>query len=195
MEFECENCEKELSSRHGLDQHMVDKHKVEKKSSSGFKLEKKWVYLGVILIAIVGMVKLIPNNSNPTGFVVADPSKIPDEPIHWHPQLSIEIDGRMQIIPANIGLGPGGHSPIHTHAADGVLHLENNYPNAKTISLDFFFDVWNKKFDENCIFDYCTNETHELNMYVNGEENFEYSNYLMQAEDKILIEYSTIDSQ
>jgi cytochrome c oxidase subunit 2 len=71
-----------------------------------------------------------------------------------------------------------------------VLHLENNYPNAKTLSLGYFFELWNKEFNESCIFNFCTNETHEMKMYVNGNEAFDYENYVMQPEDKILIKYA-----
>lgn len=43
--------------------------------------------------------------------------------LHWHAKLLIDINGQKQVIPANIGIGVS-HNPIHTHSADGVIHME-----------------------------------------------------------------------
>ena len=45
---------------------------------------------------------------------------------HYHPELAIEIDGEAVQVPTNIGIDPmtGAMSALHTHTADGVIHVE-----------------------------------------------------------------------
>ena len=45
---------------------------------------------------------------------------------HYHPELAIEIDDEAVQVPTNIGIDPmtGAMSALHTHSADGVIHVE-----------------------------------------------------------------------
>ncbi len=181
----CEICKNEFNSDMGVEQHKLDKHKIVKEVKPVRKLPTRALfYTSLIIFSLFFISKL---SGNATGAVVSD-AEIPKEPIHWHPHLTIKINGNEMVIPANIGIG-SVHYPIHTHETDNILHVENNYPSAKTVSLGYFFEVWQKKFDKDCIFDYCTNETHEMKMYVNGAESFEYGDYVMKDLDKIVISY------
>ena len=126
---------------------------------------------------------------------------VPQQPIHWHPHLKIIIKGEEQNIPTGIGINLGnnmdsdisgmGMSPTHTHTADGIIHMENNRPWQKpeTLTLGYFFKVWNKNFNSSCIFDYCNNENGTLAMTVNGQINYEFDKYFMHDKDEIVIEY------
>lgn len=99
--------------------------------------------------------------------------------LHWHPELTIYIKGVKQEIPANIGIGLT-HEPIHTHDNSGVLHLEFSGLVIKDdIKLSHFFKIWKKQFNSNGT----------VKMFVNGKENREFENYLMQDNDKIEIRY------
>ena len=122
-------------------------------------------------------------------------NEVPSGQIHWHPKLTISIDGETQVIPNNIGLTPGKHSPTHTHdEGDGTIHLENMNPKAQpeTMSLGYFFNQWRESFNETCILDKCTNiHGGELHMYVNDEENFEFEKFIFKGEDIIRIEYNS----
>ena len=66
--------------------------------------------------------------------------------------------------------------------------MENNHPTKETVTLGYFFKVWGKTFNKDCIFDYCTDKG-TLKMFVNGKENFDFENYFMHDKDEILIEY------
>ncbi len=123
------------------------------------------------------------------GSLTSNSIKVSDTPIHWHPHLRIIINGEEQIIPANIGLG-AVESPIHTHETDGILHMENEHPSADTVVLGYFFKVWGKAFNKECIFEYCTDKG-SLKMTVNGKENNEFEKYFMQDKDEIVIEYQS----
>lgn len=128
--------------------------------------------------------------------------QIPPGEVHWHPRLTILIDGEQIPIPTGIGITIGNRvdtrlsgmrmSPTHTHESDGTIHLENRNPRSKpeTLTLGYFFDVWDKQFNSTCIFDYCTDDG-TLRMAVNGKENYEFQNYMMRDKDEIYIEYTS----
>jgi hypothetical protein len=75
---------------------------------------------------------------------------------HIHAHLTVFFDGRGQQIPAGVGIGapvgvqqtPQGpfaasgacFSWLHTHAADGIIHIES--PVQRVYTLGDFFDVW-----------------------------------------------------
>ena len=61
---------------------------------------------------------------------------------HIHTHLQLFDRGRSVAVPSNIGipLGAGCLYWIHTHAADGVIHIES--PVQRLFTLGDFFDVW-----------------------------------------------------
>jgi hypothetical protein len=75
---------------------------------------------------------------------------------HVHAHLTIFVSGRQRRVPAGIGIGTprtvaptplgafvtGGtcFSWLHTHAADGIIHIES--PVQRAFTLGDFFDVW-----------------------------------------------------
>jgi hypothetical protein len=78
---------------------------------------------------------------------------------HIHAHLTIFVRGRAYVVPIGIGIGPpisGVSTPVglfaergscfmwlHTHALDGVIHIES--PNAHTYTLGQFFAVWGQQ--------------------------------------------------
>ncbi|MEM5810829.1 MAG: hypothetical protein QXP82_02605 [Candidatus Aenigmatarchaeota archaeon] len=122
--------------------------------------------------------------------------------IHWHAKLTILIDGKQIPIPAGVGITTGNNidnhisgmhmSPIHTHDSTGELHIENLNPSAKpeTLTIGYFInDVWGKRFDSECIFDYCNGS---LRMFVNGKENEEFEKYTIKDGDEIIIKFASL---
>lgn len=100
--------------------------------------------------------------------------------LHWHPELSIYINGQKQEIPKDIGIG-AVHQPIHTHDASGTLHMEmNGLVTKDETKLGNFFKIWGKEFNFG---------GQNIKMLVNGQENNEFENYLMKDQDKIEIRY------
>jgi hypothetical protein len=77
---------------------------------------------------------------------------------HIHAHLRIVVRGHSQQVPAGIGIAPpheveltpagrfvAGSSCfmwLHTHAADGVIHIES--PVERTYTLGEFFDIWDQ---------------------------------------------------
>lgn len=122
-----------------------------------------------------------------------------DGPLHWHPRVSILINGERQYIPKNIGITIGKvmdtevsgmqMSPMHTHEDDGTIHMEQMRPTDRTLRLGYLFEVWDKRFDSNCIFEYCNDRNKVVKMFVNGKPNFEFDNYVPRDKDEISIVY------
>ena len=120
--------------------------------------------------------------------------------IHWHPEFKIIIKGEEFTIPANVGLGTQyaqnplydsrmGMTNMHTHDGSGKIHWEVMQGPVKKGDVRFgnFFSVWEKTFNENCIFDNCNGPDGNVRMTVNGTENTEFENYLVKDGDKIEI--------
>src|SRR3989344_8039526 len=158
----------------------------------------KSIYIVIIAVILVfGGFLFLFRNQSPN----QNTNEIPQQPIHWHPKLKIIINGEEQPIPVGIGINIGRSmdfeisgmrmSPTHTHERAGTIHLENNRPCQKpeTLTLGYFFKVWDKNFNSNCIFEYCNNENGTLTMAVNGKMNYEFDKYVMHDKDKIVIEY------
>ena len=75
---------------------------------------------------------------------------------HIHAHLTIFVSGAARVVPLGVGIAPpleveqtqaglyaaGGQcfSYLHTHAADGIIHIES--PTERVYTLGDFFDVW-----------------------------------------------------
>jgi len=100
--------------------------------------------------------------------------------LHWHASLAIYAKGVQQDIPADIGIG-AAHMPIHTHSADGVIHMEmSGLVKIGDLTLDKFFKNWGKNLK---------NFDGKMTMTVNGKDNAEFGSYVMKDSDKIEIRY------
>jgi len=101
---------------------------------------------------------------------------------HWHPEVTIYVKEEKQEIPANIGIG-AVHQPIHTHddSNQGILHMEfQGLVRKENATLGQFLKGWGKDINS-----FGTN----VKMTVNGQENTELENYVMQDQDKIELRY------
>ncbi len=197
MSFKCDKCDKEFGHVGGLEQHKQSKHSegAKKPSSISGKGFLKYGMVAVVIAALAAGIFAFTNNGSGdlTTHVISE-SDVPKGPIHWHPHLTIKINGQDQTIPANIGLSPSFHQPVHTHEADNIIHLENQNPTEQNMKLDFFFKVWGKQFTKSCIFNYCNDDKNSVKMFVNGKPNTDFENYFMKDKDKIEIEYSSMSA-
>lgn len=80
--------------------------------------------------------------------------------LHNHVRLNVTVDGRPVVVPAHIGMtmvgkaedpllygdhsldkyGMAGMSPLHTHDATGLIHVESN--TMRNFTLGEFLDIW-----------------------------------------------------
>lgn len=118
---------------------------------------------------------------------------VSDKGIHYHPDLTIIVDGVPVTIESGVGLG-SVHKPIHTHdEGDGTLHLEfEGIVKKSDTRLGIFFDTWNKEWTAASFLGNPIDATHTLTMKVDGEVSTEYRELLMQDKQKIELIYQTL---
>jgi len=89
--------------------------------------------------------------------------------LHTHQHLDVFIHGKPVTVPANIGISsaPKFLSPLHTHDATGVIHVES--PTIETFTLGQFFDVWGVRFTSRCLGAECTKGKAKLQVFLNGK--------------------------
>jgi len=109
-----------------------------------------------------------------------DPDLIAQNGIHWHPELEIYVKGEKVEIPQGVGIGVT-HEPMHTHEDLPIIHQEfQSVVRKGDIKLGKFFQIWGKDMRS-----FGTN----MKMTVNGKENTEYEDYVMQDKDKIELRF------
>jgi len=149
---------------------------------------KTILIFGIIFAAILGWFIFSKLSTPPTDIIAQNG-------LHWHSNLSINILGQPQEIPAGLGLAGLPHNPLHTHDRDSVIHMEfAGKVAADDLRLGKFFQVWGKTFNKDCIFDKCSGPEGTLKMLVNGKENSDFENYAMKDEDKIEIIFEQKES-
>ena len=113
-----------------------------------------------------------------------------DVAMHFHPYLTILIDGEEYLIPKDSGIDtetcPQAMHMTHTHDDTGKIHVEGH--TVVDVPLEVFFDVWGKHFDETGIMEY---RDGTVEMTVNGEVNTEYQNLILADGQNIVISYTS----
>ena len=199
----CNDCGKDFETSESMGQHVAAKHaKVSSPASSGVRRPGKKLLFAVATVVAVLVVgyfvffnisveeKPVIDGDSPDGDYSINLDEVPKGPIHWHPKLSVYIKGELQYIPKNMGVSGAVEYPVHTHDDVPVLHYENNRPTPETMTLGYFINtVWRKRFDRNCIFDYCNGPEGNLTMTVNGEPSVKFDRYLPKDGDDIVIRF------
>jgi hypothetical protein len=93
---------------------------------------------------------------------------------HHHVHLTIYINGQPVPFPAGMGIAGGQTNPtcyywLHTHATDGVIHIEA--PAQRSFSLQNFLDIWQNFASANTQYTFPTQLSLPAGwtMYVNGK--------------------------
>jgi hypothetical protein len=89
------------------------------------------------------------------------------EALHVHSRLEVFVHGQEIPVPADVGVTSGITSPLHTHDATGVIHVESS--ERRTFTLGQFFDVWGVRLTQSCLGPYCDGNEGSLRVFVNGE--------------------------
>mgnify|MGYP001582191528 CR=1 FL=1 len=197
----CGICNIKFKDASGLAQHNAAKHPSNSSSpaqsntvsdsSFNFKKLKTWIIALIILGFIFWIVsasfgKDKACKTDPVTEINIGSHQNLD--LHIHADLEIIIDGISREISSNIGIGPGIMRPIHTHDNSGEIHMEG--PCIRDFKLGEFFLVWGKRLDSSCILDSCI-QNGAIEMMVNGKENKEFDNYIMEDQDKISIKFTS----
>lgn len=118
--------------------------------------------------------------------------------LHIHQHLDIYVDGKHVTVPPLIGIARTGNpqqpyelAELHTHATDGVIHLESE--RAQAFSLGQFFGVWGLYLAKNCVGNLCS-PPNDFSVYVDGAKipaTADPTRLVLQEHDEIAIVYGT----
>lgn len=172
---------------------------------------KKIILIVVIVLAVVGLGYFLFNQdskpvfTNDFGSVPKDTALLANlnsanldalssegTVMHIHEHLDIIINNQTIVIPAEIGIGTSFISPMHTHDATGVIHIES--PVVKDFRLGQFFQEWGIDFSDNKIGNNIVDQNHKLIIAVNGKQITDAANYVFKAHDEIEIWYGDAKS-
>jgi hypothetical protein len=199
----CDVCSRSFYSRKQLKQHTQDTHSKVNKSAM-MKPVKKSFELSKKLIAIIGIIAMIggigiysamaPHTLFPTIPTIDGIACNPMESsvFHIHAHMDIFINGVYSIVPSQIGIPGHCFYWLHTHDNSGIIHIEA--PMHREFTLGLFFDIWNKKLNNDQIFNYVANANNPLKVYINGikvPDGTNYRDIKLNAHDEIAIVYGT----
>lgn len=154
----------------------------------------KLIAIGVVLVIAVGIAVLMTQQQPKTltGNAYANPPMDSMGMMHFHPSLTLVVDGKQETVPAQIGIDPTlwhehsldsygmtGMAPLHTHDTSGTIHVES-YVN-RYYTFGEFLDIWGLD----------TSGYKQVNMTVNGQPVSDYKNYILKDGDKIILSIST----
>ncbi len=103
---------------------------------------------------------------------------------HFHPNLKIFVDGKEELVPANIGLTPLCAAEVHTHPygpddPQGTLHIETPFAEKK-FKLAQFFVVWGKTIER---------PGFAVSMTVDGKPNTDLGALILADKQQIVLKY------
>jgi len=111
--------------------------------------------------------------------------------MHWHPHLTITVDGKNVVVPKDIGVE--SHSSdtekmriLHTHDDSGKIHVES--PRRQDFTLGEFFRVWGKRFED----PFGDGKAYGIRVTVDGEEITEPLPHVLRDREEIRIEYRSL---
>jgi hypothetical protein len=90
--------------------------------------------------------------------------------IHIHAYLDVSVDGQPVEVPAGIGIDRSGRgiSPLRTHDATGVIHIES--PVNRAFTLGEFFTEWDVSLSPDNVGGLYVGDGKALRIFVNGTQ-------------------------
>lgn len=146
-------------------------------------MEKKkgFVIVGIIVTFVIGASFMLTKP-------ITDQSSSNEKMLmHIHPRLYLNMDGKPYFVPQNVGIdsdlwkdhsldqyGMKGMSPLHTHTADGMIHVESKV--VRNYTLGEFLDIWGLDL-----------QGKSVSVSVYGEPISDYRNHVFKDEESIIM--------
>jgi hypothetical protein len=112
--------------------------------------------------------------------------------LHFHVHLDLFVDGHRVTVPAGIGIAPEGlfFSPVHTHDATGIVHIES--AQARPFTLGEFFGVWGVPLTTRCLGGECASGRRQISVYVKGKRlTGNLAALILEPHQEIVVAYGT----
>lgn len=133
---------------------------------------------GTPVVSVVDVATPTPPLITPAATASLDPSPVPeisgiacdvDEQVtfHVHAHLNIRYEGELQPIPTDVGVLETCLYWLHTHAAQGVVHVEA--PTEAAYTLGQFFDVWGQPLSGTQVLGRTVSDDETLSIFVDRE--------------------------
>ncbi|MHB1488691.1 MAG: hypothetical protein ACYCZM_14290 [Acidimicrobiales bacterium] len=107
---------------------------------------------------------------------------------HIHIHLDVIVNGQAVPVPAGIGIDQSTQqiSPVHTHDASGIIHIES--PTLTSYTLGEFFSEWAQPLTATNLGPIQATSSEELRFYVNGVRyTGDPANIVLQAHQEIAL--------
>src|SRR6266700_3193093 len=140
---------------------------------------RRWLYAaGGAVVVAVGLVLAVALGVGGKGATTARAPGAPIDgiqcqaemvQIHFHAHLALIQSGTAIPLPGGIGIlqDQGCLYWLHTHAADGIIHIES--PGTATFTLGQFFDVWGQPLSSTQAGPLHTDRAGQLRVFVDGK--------------------------
>lgn len=115
--------------------------------------------------------------------------------VHTHAHLDVSVDGQPVMVPGGIGIGSSnqGISPLHTHNASGVIHIES--PVNRAYTLGEFFTEWDVSLSPDNVGGLRVADGKTLRVFVNGAQvTGNPAALIINAQDEIALVYGNPQS-
>lgn len=115
--------------------------------------------------------------------------------VHTHAHLDVSVDGQPVEVPGGIGIGWSnqGISPLHTHNASGVIHIES--PVNRAYTLGEFFTEWDVSLSPDNVGGLRVGDGKTLRVFVNGAQmTGNPAAVIINAHDEIAVIYGNPQS-
>ncbi len=108
--------------------------------------------------------------------------------LHTHQHLDVFVNGKRVIVPAGIGIGKELASPLHTHDASGVIHVEST--TVRSYSLAEFFAVWGVRLTKTCLAGECGEG--KLHFFVDGKPATDPNRIVLNHHQEIAVAFGPL---
>lgn len=111
---------------------------------------------------------------------------------HLHVPVFVHVQGAPVEVPANVGVATDAVSPIHTHDAQGTVHVES--AEVQDFTLGQFFDVWGVRLTDECLGGSCATGDAGVRVYSGGEEvGGDPRNVILEDTKAVVVTFGTPD--
>ena len=183
--YKCRYCNKQFTSSKALSRHVREDHRI--RYYAGYLLP----VMGIL--SIIGVIVVAASIfSEPPLEVSGVPcTEVEGAAYHAHVGLSIYYNGSFYSPPAGIGVRGDCIFWLHTHDADGVIHVEPGRDEVYTLGQ--FLDIWGVDIYNASSLGFNIGGDYEVIVYVNGEPyQGNPRNIILSHGDEIVIEYREV---
>ena len=116
------------------------------------------------------------------------------ETYHVHARMNVYAEGKQVPVPLNVGIDQKTRtmSALHTHDAEGIIHIEADVP--REVKLSEFFTIWGVKFSKDQLGGYKNEGGNTVQVFVNGKPVDDPENYIVKPKDLINVGYGAAGS-